>query len=173
VRARSASTKTTAPNTSEKGIYRLLLTASTATPHNRPAMVYTAQEDRCLVYVAWAPNGECIYVGRSFVGLHRFARHEALDANREQIQIIELNWCKDRQEAIDLEKQLIRKHEPKVNQIRYRVKPNRKKYRRHLNLKTYLLKLDSELYSRWKKAADAKGLTVSEFIRSSVNEAIK
>lgn len=136
-------------------------------------MVYTPA-DKVLVYVAWGNAGDCVYVGRSFVGLRRFARHEALEVNSKGIEVIELNWCDTRQQAIDLEKQLIRKYEPMANKVRYSLRePKARRNARFVNPKTYLLKLDSGLYEEWRRAAKERGLTVSEFIRSSVNEALK
>ena len=135
-------------------------------------MVYTTSEDQCLVYVAWAPNGDCVYVGRSFVGFRRFANHASLEANREGIEIIELNWCKDRQSAIELEKKLIREHLPTANKVLYRLKPERRKFKRIPNLKSYLLKLDTEVYQQWSKAAVAAKMTTAEWIRSNCNAAL-
>lgn len=132
-----------------------------------------ATADSCLVYVAWSKRGTCIYVGRSFIGMQRFRKHETFEENQKNIEVLELNWCTNRQEAIDLEKRLIREYKPRANKIKYtagQMTPRRKFRIDHL--KTYLLKLDDDVYEKWKRAADQDDMKLAEWIRSQCQRQI-
>jgi hypothetical protein len=111
-----------------------------------------------LVYIAWAKDNSCLYVGRSYRGLVRPATNDVLRKNADLIQTIELKWYRSAEKAAENELSFIQDLRPRFNKALGNAAS--KDGRR-----TYLLKLDDTMFEKWQKLCVAEGLTMAEWIR--------
>lgn len=82
-------------------------------------MVISAKMLSHCVYVWKKSNPDdadtVMYVGASAIGVRRFAGHHALPSEYAEEDYIELFLCRSREEAADLEAQMIRELKPQLN----------------------------------------------------------
>ena len=108
-----------------------------------------------LVYIAWGDK-TCIYVGMSARGLARPFTNRVL--RNAAIERLELRWCEDAASARVLEVKLILELAPVLN-IKHR------KFYSENPMKSVTIRVYDEDMENWQRAANLRGMSMSEWIR--------